>query len=74
MYAVDRAGGQAEFAPRTLLLQYAVHVFASPHDGIHRAGGQAQGAANTGALINHSHGFAFSQAMCRVKGLGCASQ
>ena len=53
--AIHRTDGQAQLAPRAIRLDHGVHALVCAHDGIGRAGLDAQGATNAPVLVDPDH-------------------
>ena len=51
--AIDRADRQTQLAAGAIGLDYSVPHLVAAQDGVGRAGGQAQGAANAPVLVNN---------------------
>jgi len=69
MYTIDRAGWYAQITACAFALDYRMHMFCAAEDGVYRAGLYAQGAADTGLLVDaHDGGHILLFAMRCVQG------
>ncbi len=68
--AIDRAHCNAQLAPGAVRLNDCVHHLVAAKNGIGRASGQTQRAANAPGLVNHGNAARRFHAVVRVQGQG----